>query len=226
MAFLSQSSLVSSRMHHLSQQFRDQPFRHVQIDDFLKPDVAESVSSFLSYEAQYDSVYGVKSVAGRDTDEATWSRAPENDRLFFNEMLVGNEKKISRDLLSFIKLRQYFSSDAFCQYASAITGLTLPSSLDARVHLFREGHYLRQHSDRVKSRRVAYILYLTPDWKAEFGGGLAITGKDGEETRILPRYNSLLMFDIFTQKEHNIEPVLPASKGKARVTMSAWLNSD
>ena len=102
----------------------------------------------------------------------------------------------------------------------------MPSSLAARVHQFHEGHYLRQHNDRARDRRVAYILYLAPGWKSKFGGVLAIAGKDRHITRIVPRYNSLLLFDVYSQKEHQIEPVLAAAKGKPRLTMSAWLNSE
>lgn len=225
MTLLSQTSLDPSLRAQLKEQFRQQPTQHVQIDNFLRPEVAESVSNFLSNEAEYASVYGLKSVANHDADETVWSAAPDSDRLFFNEMLVGSTKRISKSLHNFIKLREYFASSEFCEFASAITGLVLPSAFDARVHLFREGHYLRPHHDRTKNRRVAYILYLAPTWEASFGGALAITGENGQITKIVPRYNSLLLFDVYSQKEHEIQPVLPASEGKPRLTMSAWLNS-
>lgn len=41
--------------------------------------------------------------------------------------------------------------------------------------------YLLCHDDELEGRRIAFILYFTPVWKPEYGGGLDLFGVDGKK---------------------------------------------
>lgn len=227
MQLLSASTSDETKFAQVAQAYRNSSFSAVQVQDFLNEDIAGAVSAFLLEEARFTQVYGVHSVPGHATDVATWTATPERDRLFHNEMLDGTGGlPTSRNLLSFLRLRKYFSSEQFCEMVSECTQLELPSAFEPRVHSLRQRHYLRAHHDRAGSRRIAYILYLSPGWQPDFGGQLTMLAADGEKMTVTPRYNSLLLFDVYAQEEHYIEPVLPLAGERQRLTMSAWLNCE
>ena len=67
---------------------------------------------------------------------------------------------------------------------------------DFGSHSMTAGDFLKQHDDNNRNRRLALVLYLSPDWKPEYGGSLKIADPAGDgESTVAANYNSLVAFD-------------------------------
>jgi hypothetical protein len=74
-----------------------------------------------------------------------------------------------------------------------ITGIDALIKVNAQATLYRPGHFLKHHDDSgypEQHRRVAYVLYLTRDWRADWGGQLQFLDAHGNVEEVwMPRFN-------------------------------------
>jgi Rps23 Pro-64 3,4-dihydroxylase Tpa1-like proline 4-hydroxylase len=96
--------------------------------------------------------------------------------------------------------------------------------VDVMVSRYDRGHFLMQHDDSHASRdRVAaYVLNLTPEWRADWGGHLAFFDEIGNiEKALVPRFNTLNMFLV--PQHHSVQMVAPFAP-KSRMSITGWLH--
>lgn len=85
------------------------------------------------------------------------------------------------------------------------------------------------HDDRLEGRRIAFILYLTPDWQPGYGGGLDLFGLDaeggpGEILRtVVPAYNTLAFFRVSARSYHQVAEV--TAPGRERWSVTGWYHA-
>lgn len=116
-------------------------------------------------------------------------------------------------------------SEDFLNLARTITGHEEISYVDAQATCFRPSHFLTAHDDDVpgKNRVAAYVLNLTPGWRADFGGQLQFLAEDGDvEEAYVPRFNTLSLFRV--PADHAVSVVAPFAPG-ARYAITGWLRS-
>lgn len=201
------------------------PLRLVQLENVLVRPAADTIDQVLSSQAEFGPIYGLYKRAEPLVDHATWSSADEKHRFFHYEKLSGFQPGCdTTNLQTFFKVRQYLSSDTFCDLARTVTGENLLPVESATVQRLRQGHYLRAHHDQQNDRKVAFILYLSPDWDPAYGGQLTIKGREGEVARVEPLYNSLVLFDVAHHRHHYIEPLTTQAGDRARNTISGWMS--
>jgi Rps23 Pro-64 3,4-dihydroxylase Tpa1-like proline 4-hydroxylase len=93
---------------------------------------------------------------------------------------------------------------------------------DAQATRYGPGHFLTAHndSDEVKQRRVAYVLSLTRDWRAKWGGLLLFHAPDGSiERGYVPKFNTLSLFAV--PQVHSVSWVTPMADG-VRHSVTGW----
>lgn len=221
------SEMSPSRISECKSRYCAHPSRLVQIGSFLSASVVDTISGLLSKRVEFGSVYGLHETPGHIVERDEWLKSEGENRFFHYEMMTGIAgAAVGKDTLTFLKLRQFLSSDAFCEFGRQVTDEDIASVTEARIHRLRQGHYLRPHNDRSGTRKIAYILYLGRGWQSQFGGQLTLVGKDGSQHQYEPIYNSLLLFDVTQNKEHHIEELTSQSKGFSRDTMSGWFLSE
>lgn len=191
--------------------------------DLLVADKAERLSRFLRDEAEYETEYGIYSVEDA-VDAERFEAAPEDDRFFRLSRLHGvpSEHQFSPNALGYLQFRQALQTEAFRGFFESVSGLPLASSDDFGVHSMRTGDFLRHHTDDNKDRRLALVLYLTPGWRAEYGGVLSMVDGLGATHRIEAEYNSIVMFDVQAESAHEVLPVESTSNGLARLSIGGW----
>lgn len=93
---------------------------------------------------------------------------------------------------------------------------------DAQATAYSPGDFLTAHDDAVagKGRLAAYVLGLTPVWRAEWGGLLLFHGAAGEVSGVVPGYNSLDLFAV--PQVHSVSAVT-ASAAWRRYAVTGWL---
>jgi len=114
-----------------------------------------------------------------------------------------------------------FCSAATRRFMGEISGQDCTGDTYAGAAWYRAGEYALPHNDSGAdiSRAVAYIWYLTKDWRSEWGGALfwCPTGQ-----YIIPRFNVLVMFNVKPSNMHCVCPVAPTATAKRLAINGFW----
>jgi SM-20-related protein len=120
------------------------------------------------------------------------------------------------------RVLDFINSQSFLGLLRAVTGAGDIDRADAQASRYRAGHFLNLHDDIIPlhHRRVAYVLGMTREWRADWGGQLLFWGEDH---RVIdgytPAFNTL---DIFTVGQwHTVAPVAPFVTG-SRHAITGW----
>jgi Rps23 Pro-64 3,4-dihydroxylase Tpa1-like proline 4-hydroxylase len=115
-----------------------------------------------------------------------------------------------------------FKCSATRAFISELSGEDCTGEASVAAAWYRPNEYALPHDDTNASnpRAVAYVWYLTKDWKREWGGALfwCPTGQ-----YICPRFNMLVMFKVMPSNMHLICPIAPTATGK-RLTINGFWN--
>lgn len=122
-------------------------------------------------------------------------------------------------------LTRFLNSEAFLGFARKVTGDPSIAYCDAQATRYRPGHFLTAHDDKVeaKKRRAAFVLNLTPRWKADWGGLLNFIDEDGHIAEgYTPAWNALNLFRV--PQLHHVSYVNPLA-GEDRLSITGWLRA-
>lgn len=122
-----------------------------------------------------------------------------------------------------MRVYEFLNSPAFIAFARAVTGMDAIDYADGQATLYRPGHFLTRHDDLSpgQGRLVAYVLNLTPQWRAEWGGLLAFLGADGHvEEAWAPVMNALNLFRV--PALHAVTEVASFAAA-GRYSLTGWL---
>ena len=106
-----------------------------------------------------------------------------------------------------------------------MTGDARIAFADAQATRYRPGHVLTGHDDAAegKNRLYAYVLNLTRDWRADWGGVLAFEGAHGHiEEGFAPAYNALNIFAV--PMPHAVTQVASFAP-RDRLSITGWLRA-
>lgn len=104
-----------------------------------------------------------------------------------------------------------------------LTGNPCVALVDGQATRYAPGHFLTRHHDDVvgKNRIAAYVLNLSPEWRAEWGGLLLFHGPDGEVIEgFVPRFNTLNLFRV--PQDHSVSVVAPYAP-YPRLAITGWI---
>jgi Rps23 Pro-64 3,4-dihydroxylase Tpa1-like proline 4-hydroxylase len=122
-------------------------------------------------------------------------------------------------------LVRFLNGDAFLSFARAVTGDAAITLTDVHASHYRPGDFLHRHDDRLKPedgiRSAAYILNLTPTWRAEWGGLLNFLRDDGHiDGAFTPVWNALNFLKV--PQMHFVGTVAPFVI-EPRLSVSGWV---
>jgi SM-20-related protein len=106
-----------------------------------------------------------------------------------------------------------------------LTGEPRIAYVDAQATRYRPGHFLTRHDDDIegKDRLFAYVLNLTPTWRADWGGLLMFLSPDGHvEEAFTPSWNALNILAV--PQPHAVSVVAPFA-GAFRYSITGWMRS-
>ncbi|MDQ3126314.1 MAG: 2OG-Fe(II) oxygenase [Pseudomonadota bacterium] len=128
-----------------------------------------------------------------------------------------------RDAVS--EVLAFLNGPDFLAFVREVTGDGRIAFADAQATRYRPGHVLTSHDDAAegKNRLYAYVLNLTRDWRADWGGVLAFEGADGHvEEGFAPAFNALNIFAV--PMRHAVTQVASFSP-RDRLSITGWLRS-
>lgn len=191
----------------------------VVLRDFLIGEVAARLSNLLSTSGEFKPVYAL---VGKYVQENEWLKAPDASRIFkFGKLTESQTQSLFnprfRQYLSFCKA---LCDDRFGIFMENVSGLSLGPTALAGPHSMKTGDFMGLHTDDSENRRYTFVIYLTPDWKADYGGALVVVGKGGVEHRVEAEYNSLACFDA--SAGHYVATINDSAGQNARLTIGGW----
>lgn len=220
--------LVEAAIASYRSAFESRPARFVVIEDFIVSATADRLSEFLRREGDFVTEFGLYSAEEHKVDEANWLAAADDDRFFRYGRLAGTPQEFlfSANSLEYLKFRTAFQNDdGLRSFFEGCTGLPLARSDDFGSHSMGVGDFLKEHDDNNRNRRLALVLYLSPGWKADFGGRLHILDREGGHHIVPCRYNSLVAFDTLADTVHYVESITEAAGEERRVTIGGWYHN-
>jgi Rps23 Pro-64 3,4-dihydroxylase Tpa1-like proline 4-hydroxylase len=212
----------------------------VLISDVLGPSSAASLYGCLLSEVPWRLVYndGEKNLsldssaleaqserAQTELLRSVLSRAAERFQYLFRSYPMVTAYVRGEDPTLFLHYAfEWLNDPQTLEVMRRITGIETLIKVNAQATLYRPGHFLTQHDDSgypEQHRRVAYVLYMTRGWRAEWGGQLQFLDAHGEVEEVwLPRFNSLALFIVPTA--HLVSYVAPFAK-EPRYAITGWL---
>ena len=204
----------------------------VFLESFLHTDLIERLNQLLCHEAEYESGYlsyeenakGDISVAPVSEDK--FHNLSEKMQFLFRRRFIGvkPEFRMSPNWLSYLKLVNFYQNE-LPDYLSPIVGCRL-SLQSLQINADQNKHFIKKHSDYTAGRKLCTILYLTPDWKPEYGGALLMHQKDDSVNRIDALCNRLALFLPKPRSPHSVEAFTELGKDMTRSCLVAWFDGE
>ncbi len=148
----------------------------------------------------------------------------------FENIRVPDVRPTPRDqvpLAELAELADALDSEPFLALMRAVTGRADIVFADCQATRYRAGHFLNPHDDDVsgKHRVAAFVLSLTPRWRAAWGGQLQFLDADDQVSEVLvPGFNVLNVFRV--PQLHQVSAVSPlVDPACARLSVTGWLRS-
>lgn len=213
--------LSDKEVNELSNEFRkSKPYNHIVIDNFLPEDIALKLASeFPGFEAEnvwyeYDNPLEIKKATNN------WNVFPPFTYQFFEHVLSESFTR-KMELILFGEDRNQLKADV---------GLH-----GGGFHTHKSGGRLNPHLDysihpKLMLQRTAnLILYINPEWKAEYGGSFGLWAHNGENNspgelqKTVPcLFNRAVIFNTTQNSWHGICDALCPPNGLTRNSLATY----
>lgn len=171
--------------------------RAIVIPDALRSDVAERIHAELS-------------------GDLKWQAVEEFDQIsHFKFRSLDFERHIPPSAL---EVRSLANAASTKRLMSRISGRDCEGKAEFSCSWYRPGDFTHPHDDNQAHRSIAAVLNLSKDWDPKWGGSLfwAPSG-----SHIVPRFNTLTLFNVAATSVHQVIPVSPLALQK-RLTLNIW----
>lgn len=214
---------------------------YIKVVNALTDDTANCLFEQFSIQEEWNLVFNHNGLHQdlNSTEVALWSTDKKNDLrkivhqqasqsfqyfyktipiydIYHNNLMPGH---FFNDILEFLN-----SVDVLDFFRNVLSAPEI-SFADGQITQFGAGDFLNCHSDDVdnKNRVAAFVINLTKDWRADWGGALHILDNESQiKQSFLPSFNEVNIFKV--PVEHYVGIVAPFAKG-SRLSITGWLRS-
>ncbi|VDN23152.1 unnamed protein product [Gongylonema pulchrum] len=175
------------------------PFPHISLPNFLMS------MKFLG--------------ALRQELDRTRYRRIENDLYSLNQ---------TDDLANYDAAKDFIKTDVL-QWLKSVSKIDLNSDVAITGSCYKNTDLLLPHDDQCEGRAIAFVLYLSPNWKEADGGQLVLYETDDQNNpksivkSMNPVENTLLLFPVSPRSWHMVTEV---TSQKERISLHGWFHSD
>jgi Rps23 Pro-64 3,4-dihydroxylase Tpa1-like proline 4-hydroxylase len=210
-----------------------------QVTDYLQPDAATALQHCLLHDVPWTLAYreGGESRTLPHAELAQLGATGEQallDRCYlqartgyafaYESYMMVRAYKEGRDPdLMLHAVLEFLNSPQYIAFARALTGDARITKMNAQATRYRPGHFLCRHNDydATEGRLYAYVLNLTAQWQADWGGLLQFLDDGGNVVDTLqPRYNTLSIFRVPAM--HAVSLVAPWARAP-RLAITGWM---
>jgi SM-20-related protein len=213
----------------------------VQIPSYLQGEAAERLNLCLRDEVPWTLAYRGVGEPGVLSHEELGDLGPEQYAARLRELAADARGEYAFAYESYMMVRAYnegrdpdlllhrvlefLNSPEYLTFIRMLTGENRIRRVSAQATRYRPGHFLRRHNDfnDVEQRLYAYVMNLSREWEADWGGQLQFLEEDGSVSEtFLPRWNSLSLFQV--PAYHLVTPVAPWA-GQDRLSITGWFQA-
>lgn len=188
----------------------DQPW----VRTFLNPLGADIPVATLDASSPEDRAY---------VEQQAYAGATQGLQFLFDRLRLGPAREAGAATPQILfDLLDLFNTEAFLDFARRLTGDDRIAFSDGQVTRYLPGHFLNRHSDANDrtQRLYAYVLNLSPGWRAEWGGLLQFLDEGGDITEtFVPSFGALNVFAV--PQMHAVSTVAPFAGGP-RYSVTGW----
>ncbi len=185
---------LKTKLPGLAQQYQKaEPYPHVVIDDFLPPEVAAAMAADFP----------------RPDDARVWNRLPTDDQR--GKSSLRHEGTLPPGIRRLIHELNSHTMVEFIEELSGIDSLISdPRLVGGGIHQTHTAGKLSVHIDYSHHpcyqllRRINLILYLTPEWREEYGGHFELWDATATTClgKVLPVFNRCVIFSTTDRSYH------------------------
>ena len=211
--------------------YSQEPFPHAIIDGFAPTNIINGVYKELT-EVWPDHMYAIdaNNIATQNLKEFYPYRNAEDDADAYVRRI--NEMKVKCPHIN--HLFSELTSDSFLKKLEEMTGIKYlfadPYYAGGGIHKVKSGGHLNVHTDymlhpvRPWYRRINLLLYLTPNWKYEWGGNFEMWNAECTEKvqDISPVQNRGIIFNTTSKSFHGHPRPLKTPKNINRWSIALY----
>jgi len=191
------------------------PFDHVVIDNFLSQDLAKALENDFPID-KLNELYTYNNPLEHKFASNNWNLFPPTTYAFL----------------------EYLNSATVVEKMSTLCGIELKADFGLHGggwHIHGDGGKLNPHLDYSihpklgLQRKLNLILYLSSDWKEEYGGHLGLWSNDTNsnqpaklEREVAVGFNKALIFDTTQSSWHGISRIIKAPSGNFRKSLAVY----
>ncbi|SEK38457.1 2OG-Fe(II) oxygenase superfamily protein [Colwellia chukchiensis] len=214
---------------------------YVQLQHALSADSANLISEKLATQKQWNLVYR-RNGCHQDLNSvevATWSSEHKNNLLKLVHSNADNSFQYFYETIPiydiyydkllpghfFNDIVEFLNSEPTLNLFRTLLNAPEINFADAQITRFSAGHFLNRHNDDVpgKNRVAAFVINLTKEWRADWGGALQLLTNDLDiKKSFMPTFNDINIFKV--PVEHLVTYVPPYTP-VARLSITGWLRS-
>ena len=211
----------------------------LQIPDFLQLDAAERLRSCLQNEVPWTlaersdglsktiaaaDYAAMNSQARAEQLQKAYEKARTQFQFVYESYMMVKAAMEGRDpTLILHAILEFLNSEEFIAFARWLVNDPKISHVSAQATRYRPGHFLTRHQDKDQheDRAYAYVINLTKNWHADWGGLLQFENDAGDVTQTFtPHWNSLSLFKV--PQSHIVSLVSPFAI-EDRLAITGWL---
>jgi len=141
-------------------------------------------------------------------------------------MISAYQQRRNPELAALHKLTEALNQPPWLNFMRELADDPAIIKTSAQATRYTAGQFLTTHNDSAEGelRYLAYVIQLTRDWHADWGGLLQFMDDKRRITdTVTPQYNSIALFK--TPRLHCVSPVASYAAGE-RLTITGWLRGD
>lgn len=157
--------------------------------------------------------------------QQVWSEASRGFQYLFDRFRITEARAAGAPVPPVLVQADDFLNGPFLEFARRLTGDDSAVFVDCQATRYAQGHFLTRHDDAREDhgRLYAYVLGLSREWRADWGGLLQFLGPDGHvQEAFTPAFNSLNVFKV--PADHSVSIVAPFA-GAPRLSITGWIRS-
>lgn len=147
-------------------------------------------------------------------------------KYIFDAVRITPDLMAGRPITTALRAIHDFVNDRpFLGFMKDLTGDDRIAFADAMATRYLPGHFATAHADQLPSQRrlYAYVLNLTPEWTADWGGVLNFIDQDGHVAEgYTPKFNALNVFQV--PQTHAVSVVSRLAQGP-RLSITGWVHA-
>jgi SM-20-related protein len=214
----------------------------LHVPDFLDPGSARTLGATLKGAGDWTRSIHLEVGQDLDISVAELDALPPDERAAFERGLADSSADSLQYMFDTVRISAELKADrpvagpmeavhafingpAFLGFVAQLTGNDTLAFADVMATRYLPGHFLTAHGDEnPKERRLyAYVLNMTPEWRADWGGVLMFLDEDGHVAEgYVPAFNALNIFSV--PQTHAVSMVTRLAR-TPRLSVTGWLHA-